>query len=171
MKRFFILTLVFLGVALTAQQAQAQYYKSAIGLRFGYPTSASFKTFITGPVALEANVGVRGVSSSYRWIQVGGLLEWHKDLELGEFSVDGLEWYVGGGAGAVFWTYFNDFNISNYSSTSLVVMGVLGLQYTFQDIPVTLSTDWAPTFFLGDTFVTGFRADYGAFSIRYVLGE
>lgn len=69
-----------------------------------------------------------------------------------------------------FWSYDDVWLGSNrYSSTTFGVMGVVGLDYKFTDIPLNLSVDWVPTFFIGDGYVSGFGGGYGALSARYTL--
>ncbi len=142
----------------------AQPFKSAIGLRFGYPTSVSYKTFISESNALEFFGGIRswGFGSA---INIGGAYQIHKPIS----SVEGLEWYYGAGAGA--WIYTYDSGITNDGGFGLGVSGYLGLQYTFDNIPLTLSSDWVPTFFLGGGYYNGFGAANGAFAARYILGR
>ena len=158
---------VLFAVALCAfgHTATAQDYSSAVGLRFGYPLSVSYKTFLNETNAVEAYVGFRGYGS-FSWFSINGAYQIHNDIE----SVDGLQWYYGGGAGVQFWSY--DFLAE--SSTTFSLAGYLGLQYTFVDAPVSLTLDWVPTVFLGDNFGVGFNtfgAGYGALGARYTLGR
>lgn len=141
-------------------KAQVQDYNMALGLRFGYPLSVSFKTFITDPGAIEAYAGFRGYSG-YGYFTIGAMYQHH--FELGD--VDGLAWFVGGGASTQFWNY----DFGDYGSFVLGINGVLGLDYKFANAPVNLSVDWTPTFFIGDTFIDPFGGGYGALSARYVL--
>ena len=155
------------AVALCAfgHTATAQDYSSAIGLRFGYPTSITFKTFLTETNAVEVYAGLRGYGS-FRWYSINGAYQIHNDIE----SVEGLQWYYGGGAGVQFWSY----DFLEESSTTFSISGYAGLQYTFPDTPISLTVDWVPTFFLGDNFGTGFNsfgAGYGALAARYTLGR
>ena len=146
--------------------AQAQDYKSAIGLRFGYPTSISFKHFISEPGAIEVFAGTARRSSFYRWTNLGAMYQHHSAIS----GADGLKWYVGGGAAVYFWNYDSGLaRRDDYGSTSLGVMGALGLDYKFADIPLNLSADWVPTLFLGDGYLSTFGAGYGAFSARYTF--
>ena len=57
----------------------AQSYKSAIGPRLGYPTSISFKHFISEPGAIEVFGGFRSYSL-YKWYNVGAMYEHHKPI-------------------------------------------------------------------------------------------
>ena len=139
-------------------------YKTAIGLRFGYPSTLSVKQFLGEKVAVEAFVGYRGYLY-YHWINAGGMVQMHNAIS----SVDGLKWYWGAGASAYFWTYDNTyFYNKTYSSTSIGILGCLGLDYKVKSFPVNVSLDWVPTFFLNG-YDNGFRATYGAVSLRYVL--
>ena len=54
-------------------------------------------------------------------------------------SVEGLQWYVGGGAGVWLWTYNKDYNFgADYGNFNIGVMGCLGLDYKFADLPLNL---------------------------------
>ena len=155
------------AVALCAlgSTATAQDYRSAVGLRFGYPLSVSYKTFLTETNAVEAYVGFRGYGSA-SWFSINAAYQIHNDIE----SVEGLQWYYGGGAGAQFWSY--DFD--DASSTTFSLAGYLGLQYTFVDAPVSLTVDWVPTIFLGNSLYNSFNTfggAYGALGARYTLGR
>lgn len=159
------LTLVFVLVIGCFVAAYSQSYKSAIGLRLGYPISVTYKHFISDPGAIEVFAGLRSWTY-YSWINVGGLYEHHFPIS----GVDGLQWYAGGGASVFFWTYKDLFVGDNSSSTSIGIMGALGLDYKFANAPVNLSVDWLPIFFVNG-YGNGFGGGYGAFSARYTLGE
>ncbi len=159
-KRILLALTLLLG--LTVASLTAQEYRTAIGARLGYPFSASFKQFISEPGAVELFAGFRGWTT-YRWFNVGALYQHHFPIE----GVPGLKWYVGGGGSVYFWSYDNLF-VGDYSSTSFSVMGVAGLDYKFADLPLNLSIDWIPTFFLTG-YGSGFGGGYGALSARYTL--
>ena len=149
-----------------AAQSQSSEYKTAIGLRLGYPASITLKHFISEPGAVEAFVGFRGYGFA-RLINVGAMYQHHSPIT----SVEGLKWYVGGGASAWIWTYDNDYNFgAEYNNINLAVMGCLGLDYKFADFPINLSVDWIPTFVIGESYYSnGFGIGYGALSARYTL--
>ena len=159
MRKTFVLAFAFFAFAFASY---TQNYSSAIGLRLGSPTSISYKTFISEPAAIEIFGGFRRYSS-YGWFNVAGVYEHHKAIE----SVEGLQWYVGGGASAFFWNYDNGF-LDPGSNTSIGLLGTLGLDYVFAEAPVNLSVDWMPFFFLNG-YDSGFGGGYGALSARYVL--
>jgi hypothetical protein len=150
-----------LALFLFAAVSQAQDYKSAIGLRLGYPLSATYKTFISDQAALELVAGFR-TFSGYSWFNVGGYYEVHKEIP----SVAGLKWYYGAGANIYFWSFDSGFN--GGSTTSIGLSGVLGLDYKFADAPLNISVDWIPTFFLNG-YGNGFAGGYGALAARYTI--
>ena len=159
-KLIFIFSLVVCCVF--AAQAQSEY-KSAIGLRLGYPLSVSYKQFISDPGAIEVFAGFRNYSG-YGWFNVGGLYEHHSAIT----SVEGLKWYVGGGANLFFWNFDKGFNNDGAANTSIGLMGALGLDYKFANAPFNLSVDWLPTLFVNG-YGSGFGPGYGALSARYTL--
>ncbi|MEP7197482.1 MAG: hypothetical protein ABI851_13250 [Saprospiraceae bacterium] len=166
MKTKIFITLIFcILCGVSKLDAQVQDYKSAIGLRLGYPVSLSYKTFISDRAAIEVYAGYRNYSY-FNWFNLGGLYLHHTAIK----SVEGLAWYVGGGANVLFWSYDDTFYPNNdYASTSFGISGALGLDYKFDKIPLNLSVDWLPTFFVGGEFNTGFGASYGALSARYII--
>ncbi len=157
-----IFTLMFVFVCLFA--AHSQNYKSAVGLRLGVPVSASFKHFINEKGAVEVFLGYRNWTFG-SWFNVGGLYEHHLPIT----SVEGLQWYFGGGLAAFFWNYDNFLGSDEFGSTSVGVVGALGLDYKFANAPVNLSIDWLPLFYLGNGYYDGFSGGYGALSVRYTL--
>lgn len=172
MRTFFLLIAIccFASVSLSGQD-----YQSAVGLRLGSPVSLSYKTFLGGePNALEAFVSYRtrtfanfGIED-YRWtsIGLGAAYQIHDEID----AVDGLYWYYGFGASVYFWSYNNDIFFEDESTTSFGLQGYLGLDYTFENVPISLTLDWVPTYFING-YVDGFGADYGALSVRYTIAK
>jgi len=160
---FILMVCLFFFSNLQAQRV----YDRALGGRFGYPFSLSYKTFISEANALEANIGFIGNRSGYNWVSVSGAYLHHKILDIE--SIDNLNWYFGGGASVIFWNFASSFGRSRSSGgTSFSVEGYIGIEYTFDDIPLNLSVDWRPSIFFND-FFGGFGGTYGALSVRYVL--
>lgn len=153
---------LFAFACVFAAQAQ-QNYKSAIGLRLGYPLSVSYKTFISEPGAIEVFAGFRSWSY-YSWFNVGGLYQHHFAIP----SVQGLDWYVGGGASAYFWNFKDQFVGDNGTSTTFGILGNIGLDYKFANAPVNISVDWMPAFFVNG-YGNGFGGGYGGLAVRYTL--
>ena len=166
-KSIFILTLLC-GLILITNSVQAQDYNTAIGLRLGYPFSASIKHFIGGKNhALEGYVGYRGWGFG-NGISVNGAYQIHNEIA----DVSGLQWYYGGGAGVYFWSYDDGFfGGETYSSTSVALQGYLGLEYTIGSAPVAISLDWIPSIFFLNGYTSGFGAGYGGLAVRYTLSK
>lgn len=164
-KTLFVAALFFIFSAF-AEEVQAQNYDSAIGLRLGYPSSVSYKMFLNDSHAVEGYVSYRR-NSGWSWIGISAAYQVHSPID----AVDGLQWYWGGGAGAYIWT-FNDTSgfYDNYGTTSFGIQGYLGLDYTFANVPINVSIDWVPTYFLNG-YGDGFGADNGAIAVRYILSE
>jgi hypothetical protein len=162
MKKFALLFSMLVLFAI-ANSAHAQGYKSAIGLRLGSPLAASYKFFISDPAAIELYVGFRSYSIGYTFINPGAMYQYHFPIS----SVDGLQWYVGGGASVFLYSYKDVFGTAG-DNFGIGLNGVLGLDYKFANAPINLSADWIPTIYLSG-YLSGFGAGIGALSARYTL--
>ncbi len=155
MKKYLFIIVLILSASFASK---AQDYKTAVGLRIGAYNGASIKHFIKEKSALEGILTTRWNS-----VQLTGLYEYHLDFP----DVDELNWYFGGGAS------FRNYNASNknnyaYNATSLGLVGVIGLEYTFIDIPLSLSLDWMPYFpLVYDYYVNGYSG--GGLTVRYTF--
>jgi hypothetical protein len=152
MKKLFLFG--FLLVAAFVVNAQQQNngitYTTAVGLKM-YPGALSIKHFIADDRAVE---GLAFISQD--GFRLTGLYEIHNDLG----SVEGLKWYVGGGAHLGFWS-------DRYGTVSFGVDGVLGLDYKIKGAPLNLSFDWQPSFnFIGYNY---FESAWGGLGIRYTF--
>lgn len=147
-----------------ATEVAAQTYNSAIGLRLGYPTSLSYKTFLSEKAAFEGILGFRSNSVGWRWIAIGAAYQVHNPIN----GVAGLQWYYGGGASLYLWSFDDDVFFEDESNVSFGIQGYLGLDFKIPNAPINLSLDWVPTFFIGG-YGSGFGADYGSLSVRYTL--
>lgn len=158
-----ILSLLFIALS----TIQAQNYKSAVGARLGYPLSASYKLFLNESHAVEGFVGTRGFTY-WRWTNVSIAYQIHKPFNNDNIP-EGFQWYYGGGGSVYFWNWNTGFG-NGENNTSFGVQGYIGLDYTFQNIPLNLSVDWVPTFFVNG-FGSGFGSGFGAIAARYTLGK
>ena len=82
-------------------------------------------------------------------------------------DIQGFQWYVGGGALVQFFNL--DENPNHYSSTGFGLNGVGGVDYKFKGIPLNVSADWMPVFFLNKTYYPNFGAGYGGLAVRYTF--
>ena len=163
MKKAVLLIVLGLGI-LASQEASAQDYHNAIGLRLGYPLAVSYKHYLSEKNAFEIYAGTRGFSS-YRWTNVSAAYQIHNPL-----GSSGLKWYFGAGATVLFYSFGDGFIGTSESSTAIGVQGYLGLEYTLGDTPLNFTLDWVPTY-LFTGYGNGFGADGGSLGVRYVLGR
>lgn len=150
-KSVLLITTILLGFAANAQ------YKQAIGLRFGLPSGLTYKTFISDKNAVE------GVLHLGNGIGLTGLYQIHNQA----FGVNNLNWYYGFGGhvhatNRSFGAYGNGWRVSGNNnrpldgSIDLGINGVLGLEYTLQEIPLVFALDVSPIIGLssaGGTYV------------------
>jgi hypothetical protein len=73
-------------------------------------------------------------------------------------SGEAFNWYVGAGASMLIEDPFF-FGVS----------GEIGLSYKFNGVPISLSADWRPVFYIIEE--TDFRADGFGVNVRYVFGK
>jgi len=151
-----LLTIAILFVVLTIT-LNAQDYRTSLGIRAGVPYGLTVKHFLSEQNAFE------GILAS-RWggFVITGLYE--NEHWTGEYP--GLNWFWGVGAHIGFWDntpYFNHVN----SNAVLGVDGVVGLEYTFDEIPLNLAIDLLPSVNLIGS--SGWNGINGALSFRYVF--
>jgi hypothetical protein len=151
---FLILLLVFLGITVNAQE-----YKTSLGIRIGVPYGLTIKHFLNDYNAVE---GI--LASSYGGFVATGLFE--NVYWTGKYPA--LNWYWGIGAHAGFWDAgANKYLNSTYSGSVIGVDGALGLEYTFDKIPLNLSLDVLPSINLFGS--TGWGGINVGLSARYVF--
>jgi hypothetical protein len=131
------LLLLFFFFAFSLQNSlKAQEYDNAVGLRLGFYNGVTFKHSLDGVSAVE---GI--LTSRWRGFSITALYEYH----FFPFDVDGLYAFVGAGGHL---GYYNGENVRwlDNSVNTLVIGadGILGIEYTFADIPLCLTFDWKP---------------------------
>ncbi|MFN4144945.1 MAG: hypothetical protein ACK4GN_03910 [Runella sp.] len=148
-----ILMCLLIGVA---SFTFAQDYRTAVGLRAGYPGGVTIKHFT------KPNMAIEGIIAS-RWRGVGltGLIEGHTRF----LGINRLNFIYGAGGHIYFWGEGRR-NANPHNRNAIVgIDGILGFEYNFKAIPINLSIDWKPTLNVGVD--NGFWGDDGAFSVRY----
>ncbi len=156
MKTTLAVIAMLFSMACFAQVESGSQYQSAIGAKISTGGAVTYKTFIKGNNALEAqgmyfNEGVR----------FAALYEFHFYSFEG---VPGLAWYVGPGAHFGFWR--KNSRVAYNSTMDVGIDGVLGLDYKIPNIPINVSLDWQPGF---SVLGAGLQPQFGGFAIRYVL--
>lgn len=136
----------------------AQDYKTGIGLRAGFSSGLTIKHFKSRNVALEGLFTTR-----WQGFDFTGLYEVHNEA----FDVKQLNWYYGGGAHLGFYNgRYTWWGREGVAYTVVGLDGILGLEYTFDELPVNIGIDWKPALNLVGYY--GFWSE-GAFSIRFVF--
>ncbi len=153
MKKILIL-LAFVGVSTFSY---SQNYKTAIGIKGGYPGYGSLngKHFLNTKTAIEGSIGG---GSNMLWFQ--GLYELNFSLQ------DGLSWYAGGGANVGFYSYKNPFNNERTSNMILGLNGIVGIEYTFEELPLNVALDTGPNLRLINSLGFGWGA---GLAVRYAI--
>jgi len=145
-------------VTMVGVAANGQDYKTALGLRLGWPANGfTVKHFLNQTNAIE---GI--LATSHGGFVVTGLYE--NEHWTGEYP--GLNWFWGFGAHIGYWDN-NPYVDEADSGTILGADFIIGLEYTFDEIPLNLSIDLMPSVnLLGST---GWGGLYGGISVRYVF--
>jgi len=137
----------------------SQNYNTGIGLRAGYYNGLTLKHFLSPNTAFEGIISTR-----WQGVDVTGLYEVQNSF----LGSDGLDWYIGFGGHIGFWNgNHTEWGTPGTNYSVLGVDGILGLEYSFREIPINMSIDWKPT--LNLLGYTGLWTDGGAFSIRYIF--
>ena len=141
--------------------ASAQVFdKNAIGIKFGGATGdfsgagaqISYQMGLNDINRLEFNLALNS-SSSYTTFAVGGIYQWVWNID------GGFNWYIGPGAS------IGLASVKHGDSELLMgIIGAVGVEYRFPQVPIQLSLDVNPTFGLMNS--QGFYASFGL-GIRY----
>ncbi|HEX5001537.1 MAG TPA: hypothetical protein VFW78_03500 [Bacteroidia bacterium] len=164
------MTVVLAALFFTTASVQAQDYKTGIGLRLGgYTSGISVKSFLGSVNAIE---GIAGFG--YHSFVVTGLYEHHIPIK----GAAGLSFYPGAGIHMGFFAYNGTYRVYKNrgehiyvvdEGTSAVVPGidgVLGLEYKFNNAPLSLGLDIHPFI---DVYSGASMYVDGALSFRYVF--
>lgn len=148
MKKILLPCLLFFGLSVS-NRIFAQEYKMGLGARFTTSRATvnnaiSFKYFLSESHALEGLL-------SFDPVTIGALYEVHRPL-----GAPGLHWFFGGGA----YVSFNNDDVVG-------AMGIIGLDYKFNKIPLNISLDWKPELSLANEL--GFEASTVGLGVRFVI--
>jgi hypothetical protein len=152
--------LVVIGLFVIVGFSSISYaqYETGLGARLGFFNGLTAKHFLNEQNAIEGIL-------SFRWdgFIVTGLYEWQKPFP----DVSNLDWFIGGGAHIGFWGE-GKYNWGTYQTYTIVgVDFIIGLEYIFENAPVSLSLDWKPAFnIIG---FTNWWGDGMALSVRYII--
>lgn len=165
MRQILLKTSMLILLLCLTQFAEAQNYKTGVGLRAGWSNGLTVKHFMKQGVAIEGILTTR-----WRGFLVTGLFEKH-----GRLKVNELQWFVGLGGHIGFWNEGWRKGSKNHpwfdndkdTYTAIGLDAIIGLEYAFKEIPFSLSLDWKPVINLSGG--NGFWGDEAAISIRYTF--
>lgn len=163
MKKFSLILTVISLFAITRSFAQANY-NTAAGIRIGgYENGLTLKHFTSSSTAIEGIIGFRpGV------FVATGLYQIHAVA----FAQPSLNWFYGFGAhigGIDGDRYYRSYGGKKYYADGGLILGgdgILGLEYTFPEIPLAISADLHPRIELARGPFLNMEA---ALSIRYTF--
>jgi hypothetical protein len=153
-----------LSLAVT-QNAKAQDYHNAIGLRADYSAygGITYKQFLDEKAAFELIANGR-FYTYYSGFGITGLYQIHNDFK----DAGNLKWYYGGGASLALYSYDIGYGTAG-AGAQFGLAGCLGLDFRIPNVPITLSLDWIPRIYL--TGGGGFVGGGGGLAVRYVLSD
>ncbi|HYW97041.1 MAG TPA: hypothetical protein VE870_15715 [Bacteroidales bacterium] len=145
----------------TACASAQRDYETGIGLRAGVSYGLTVKHFMSERSAWEGILTTR-----WEGFLLTGLYELHQDV----FNTTNFNFFYGVGGHLGSWhgdvgphDWFHDGN----QHLAIGVDGILGLEYTFDEVPFSISIDWKPSFNIAEHTV--FLADEAGLSIRYAI--
>jgi hypothetical protein len=153
-----IITTFFL-VFLLVMAGISQDYETGIGIKVGMVPGISAKHFLTTNKALEGNVTIRWGGANFT-----ALGEFHYPM----FDTDGMSFYYGGGFHIGVWDsgLARDQPASGHQ-LNMGIDGIVGLEYAFFDVPISLGLDWKPNFNIFQD--SRMIIDEISFCIRYLI--
>lgn len=158
MKKIFVFVLFVLVLSAgSGLSAFGQLYNTGVGARVGFFNGLTVKHFMQEGRAIEGILATR-----WNGFIITGLYEYQREFP----DVANLEWFVGGGAHVGFWRD----GTGRFADETVSVFGldlILGVEYTFDEIPFSASLDWKPAFNLVGR--TSWWGDGLALSIRYTF--
>lgn len=137
--------------------ANAQLYHSALGVRLGYTNGITYKTFVKSNRAFEAIGTFRN-----HGFGLTGLYEVHGRA----FNSRDFNWFIGGGGHIYGWNRdHRPRYVDNDRNYVIGLDGIIGLEAKMRTIPLGISLDWKPTIdFINHS---GYTGDEVALSLRY----
>ena len=146
-----------LWLVMHSGRVRSQDYETGLGLRGGVAWGVTVKHFVMTDGAVEGILTAR-----YNGFNATALYEKHLPV----FDTKGFCFYYGGGGHIGMW---NTSEKTLFRTTRLFagVDGIIGLEYVFEDIPLSLGMDWKPGFNLISEF--GFYFDELALSVRFLI--
>lgn len=136
------LSLIFVLV-IVMHSAYGQQYNTALGIKADYSSvnlgfaELSVKHFFTQQDAIEINAGA---GQRFFWLQAAYLRS--------QPMIKGIDWYYGGGIDGGYWSRSNGgrAEVARQQGFWIGLNGTVGIEYTFDVVPINLALDAGPTF-------------------------
>lgn len=158
MKKIFIVSCLLIFGSVAAQEIS----KNALGVRLGsnngFGSSINYQRALDGNNRLEFDLGWRSTDKTDAFKLVG-LYQWVKPIDAG------LQWYYGLGGGVGSWSR-DRYENRDTSGSFLALAGNIGIEYNF-DIPLLISLDLRPEFYVGSYHRSSSFGPDIALSLRY----
>ena len=139
-------------------------YKTAIGIKGGYPSygSLNIKYRLNNIQSIEGSIGGSAIGVSSSGVILEGMYEINSPLK-----ENGLEWYYGAGA-LIGLIKEADLNAQNGMGNRFLsgAKGIIGIEYTFEEFPLNLALETGPVL-LFSPYISFTWA--GALAIRYSI--
>ncbi len=155
MKKLIVTALVLIGLGFTAQAQEIS--KNVLGLRLGdnngFGTEISYQRGLSDNNRIEANLGWRN-NHNVSAFKLTGIYQWVWEID------NNFNWYAGAGAGLGSWSN------SDGNGSFVYILGNVGIEYNFEEVPIQLSLDYRPEFGGHGYFNNNYGSDI-ALGIRY----
>lgn len=141
----------------------SQQYNTALGIKADYSSvnlglaELSVKHYFTERDAFEINAGA---GQRFFWVQATYLRS--------QPMIKGIDWYYGGGIDGGYWAKTNGgrTEIPKQQGFWTGLNGTIGIEYTFDAVPINLALDTGPTFRVVPEIKFGWGA---AIAFRYAF--
>lgn len=144
--------------------ANAQYYKTAVGLKIGWGIGLNAKHFL-------GENSDHAVETSLDFQKDGFILNGYYEYHLEAFKADGLRWYFGAGAYLGSWGDVQWRNADENLGKNIFVfgaVGIMGIEYTLENYPINFSIDLQPRYNLIGGSIPWAT---GGITVRYTFKE
>ncbi|MFT3738569.1 MAG: hypothetical protein QM786_07405 [Breznakibacter sp.] len=135
-------TVLVLFALMLGTVAFAQINDHALGLRLGGSNSVSneisYQHGLSNKNRFEADLGLRN-HKYYSAFSLSGVYQWVWGIE------SGFSWYAGVGGQLGSWSWKDKYSGDDDSGTWLAVLGQIGIEYQFTEIPIQISIDTRPS--------------------------
>lgn len=136
MKKLLLIAAMILTCTFAANAQAGNGYKNAIGARGALGAEVSYQRYVAPANRLEATLGINKYGFCAELTH-----QWMFEISSGAPGV--WQWYAGAGAGLGVW---NSKDVE--AGFCLGVLGQVGIEYSFAKVPLMLSLDYRPGFYV-----------------------